>query len=536
MRASYRGGRPVHLKRFLKSVHRVVDCSADVEILTNSCTCDPEKVRKNDVFFAIDWESCGCPNSPFSFDGHDDFSRLQEPQETLSETPSRTLEESVALAIRAEAAAIVAEHPIEGIDIPLYIVPNVKESFGALCHAIYGNPGKSLRIVGITGTSGKTSTSYLVAGMLAESGSPVGLIGSLGIFDGETLYPTRETTPPANELAFWLFRMVANGCSHVVVEVSSQAIAQARLAGIKLDAVCMTNIKRDHLDYHKTVEKYRRTKLGIFRYAKRKGLVICNGDDHVTGAILPLIDHPVLTIGIKRQTEVEAQLLERFRGEQTFLVTAGSEAVPVRTRIIGDEHIYNCLMATALGIGWEIDLKTIVRGLERVESIPGRMERLECGQPFGVFIDCGQTAEAVAATLKTLREVTPGRLLCVFGAAADQERSKRPLLGQAIESLCDRSIVTTDNMFDRDSMEAMQEIASAMIKEVRCIPDRAEAITRALEEAAEGDCVLIVGKGQSDTVSIGSETDENHSRLPMLCDRIFAKQWLLENLSSEILL
>ncbi len=528
MRASYRGGEPVNLRKLLKSVHRVVDGSSNREILANSCCCDPEKVRQNDVFFAIDWQSCGCPNSPFFFDGNDDFNKLYENgDDRFSETsPRHPLEEAVALAVERGCQAVVAEQPFHCPDVPLYIVPNAKESFGALCHAIYGNPAQALQVVGITGTSGKTSTSYLIAGMLAESGNPVGLIGTLGIYDGETLYPSRETTPPANELVFWLFRMVANGCSHVLIEVSSQAIVQARLAGIKLDAVCITNIKRDHLDYHRTVEKYRRTKLGIFRYARKKGIVVCNGDDRVTGAVLPLIDHPVLTTGIRREAEIGGMLVERIRGEQTFLLTAGTEAVPMRTRVIGNEHIYNCLMAAALGIGWGIDLKTIVRGLERVESIPGRMERIECGQSFGVYMDCAQTTEALATTLKTLRGVTEGRLLCVFGASGSQEPGKRGLLGQVIDTLADVAVLTTDEMFNGESLRAMHEIADGFTSEYGgplTLQDRAEAIAWALTEAGEGDCVLIVGKGLPENFEPSPET------LPSFCDRVFVKQWLYEN-------
>lgn len=528
MRAGYRGGQPVHLRQLLKSVHRVVDCSSDREILTNSCCCDPEKVRPGDVFFAIDWESCGCPNSPFVFDGTDDFVKLCEGNIPCGDLPLRTatLEDVVARAVERGCQAVVAEQEIADLPVPLYVVPNAKESFGALCHAIFGNPAKSLRVVGITGTSGKTSTSYLVAGMLAEAGKHVGLIGTLGIYDGETLYPTRETTPPANELAFWLFRMVANGCTEVLIEVSSKAIAQARLAGIKLDAVCVTNIRRDHLDYHKTVEKYRRTKLSIFRYVKKKGIVVCNGDDRVTAAVLPLIDHPVLTTGLQHPAEVTGQLLERYRGEQTFLLTAGSEAVPMRSRIIGDEHIYNCLSAAALGLGWEIDLKTVVRGLERVESVPGRMERLECGQPFSVFIDCARTTEALNATLKTVREITPGRLLCVFGASSKHEAGKHAAMGRILETLADSTAVTTDEMFDRRAMLAMNEVADGFLGDDDApllLQDRAEAIAWALSEAREGDSVLIIGPGHPGTHDLAGD------RLPAFCDRVFAKQWLYEN-------
>jgi UDP-N-acetylmuramoyl-L-alanyl-D-glutamate--2,6-diaminopimelate ligase len=360
--------------------------------------------------------------------------------------------------------------------------------------------------------------------MLSEAGYQVGLIGSLGIYDGETMYPTYETTPPPNELAYWLFRMVANGCTHVLIEISSVAIAQSRLAGLKLDAVCMTNIRRDHLDYHQTVENYRRTKLRVFKYARKKGIVVCNNDDRITNAVLPLIDHPVLTTGIQRQAEVNGSVIEQTPYDQTFLITAGTETVAMCSRVIGNEHVYNCLTAAALGIGWGLDLKTVVRGLERVENIPSRLERITCGQPFSVFIDCGQTPETLTSTLQTLRSVTDGRLICVFGASSNQEAGKRKLIGRAIDTLTDLSVITTDSIFDNEAIVAMNEIVDAFNGEVAPLTfdDRIDAIAWALSEARESDCVLIVGKGQVETIP-------DESSVPTFCDRLFVKQWLYEN-------
>ncbi|MGL6197278.1 MAG: Mur ligase family protein, partial [Thermoguttaceae bacterium] len=190
---------------------------------------------------------------------------------------------------------------------------------------------QGLSLIGITGTYGKTATSYLVAGMLAESGKPVGLIGSLGIYDGEKMFPTNRTTPPPDEIAFWLNRISANGCSHAILEISSVGIAQSHLNGLEFDAICLTNIKRNHLDLHKSVETYRRTKLDVFRHLKKNGIAICNADDKTTSAILPLIDHPTLTVGIRNECDIFGVCVERNIGEQTFLINAGTEAVPIRT-------------------------------------------------------------------------------------------------------------------------------------------------------------------------------------------------------------
>lgn len=494
MRACCKGTESVSLKKTLKSVCKKIHQLFGNDVKTRSCTVDPDEVRPGDVFFALSEED-------------------------------EVLEESVGLAIHHGCSAVVADRPVTGIDsVPFFIIPNVAEGFAALCHAIHDYPGKSLKLIGITGTSGKTTTSYLISGMLAEAGFQVGLIGSLGIFDGLGFHVLTEPDMTPDQLVIWLDRMVMNGCTHVIIEASSRMIANGWLGGIQFDAVCLTNIRRDHLDFHKTVEQYRRSKLAVFKYAKKKALAICNIDDRISEAIVPLIDQPLLSIGIRNQAEVGSILVERFSGEQTFIVTAGTEAVSFRTKIIGDEFIYNCMMATALGIGFEIDIKTIVRGIERVENIPSRMERIECGQDFNVYIDSARTADSLAAVLRTVRDVTPGRLICVFGAAEYHDPAKRSLFGKTMETLADSVILTAAvDHLNFETATALCDIGKgfALQNGVRIMPERAEAIAWALSDAAKGDSVIIFGRGES-------ANTEQPDVIPF-CDRHFTKQWLYEN-------
>jgi UDP-N-acetylmuramoyl-L-alanyl-D-glutamate--2,6-diaminopimelate ligase len=298
-------------------------------------------------------------------------------------------------------------------------------------------------------------------------------------------------------------------------------IAQGYLGGIEFDAICLTNIRRDHLDYHKTVEQYRRSKLGIFRYAKKKALAICNVDDRITEAVIPLIDQPLLSVGIRNHAEVGSTLIERSASEQTFIVTAGTEAVPYQTKMIGDDHIYNCLAATALGIGLEIDIKTIARGVSRVENVPGRMERIECGQDFNVYIDSARTVDSLSTVLRTAREVTSGRLICVFGTADHHEPERRATVAKALELHSDAVILTSvSDYLDSASATAACDIGRCFTSEraTKIVPDRAEAMALGLSEAKCGDTVLIFGHGMS---------KDN----PSFCDRLFARQWLYENQS-----
>jgi UDP-N-acetylmuramoyl-L-alanyl-D-glutamate--2,6-diaminopimelate ligase len=494
MQACCKGTESVSLKKTLRSVCKKIHQLFGGDIHAKSCTADPDKVRPGDVFFALSEEE-------------DAF------------------EESVGLAVHRGCSAVVADRPVTGVDsVPFFIIPNVTEGFAAFCHAVHDYPGKSLKLIGITGTSGKTTTSYLVSGMLAEAGFQVGLIGSLGIFDGQGFHVHAEPNMTPDQLVIWLERMAINGCTHVIIEASSLMIANGWLGGIQFDAVCLTNIRRDHLDFHRTVEQYRRSKLAVFKYAKKKALAVCNIDDRISEAIVPLIDQPLLSIGIRNQAEVGSMLVERFAGEQTFIVTAGTEAVSFRTKIIGDEFIYNCMMATALGIGFEIDIKTIVRGIERIETIPGRMERIECGQNFNVYIDSARTADSLAAILRTVRDVTAGKLICVFGVGEYHDPTKRLLFGKTMETLADSVILTAvADRLDFETATAICDVGKgfALHDGVRIMPERAEAIAWALSDAAEGDSVVIFGRGEL-------ATTEQPNVIPF-CDRRFAKQWLYEN-------
>jgi UDP-N-acetylmuramoyl-L-alanyl-D-glutamate--2,6-diaminopimelate ligase len=336
------------------------------------------------------------------------------------------------------------------------------------------------------------------------------------------LHPATDADFQPPQFAAWLHRIMMNGCTHVIVEASSQMISRGHLSGVEFDAVCLTNIRRDHLKHHKTIEQYRRSKLGIFRYAKKHALAICNVDDRITEAVIPLINQPLLSVGIRNHAEVGSTLTERHAGEQTFIVTAGTEAVPYRTKTIGDDHIYNCLTATALGIGLEIDIKTIARGIERVENVPGRMERVVCGQDFNVYIDSARTVDSLLSVLRTAREITSGRLICVFGAASYHEPARRATFAKALESHSDSVILTSVAEFlDSETAAAASDIGRCFTseRETKIVADRAEAVALGLSEAKSGDTVLIFGHG--------SPTDrDEHSPY---CDRLFTRQWLYEN-------
>ncbi len=445
-------------------------------IRITSITADSRRCRPGDLFVAI---------SGTQHDGH----------------------QFVGEAIERGARAILAERIIPTGDVPLCIVRDSRAAFGRLCHQLVGHPSSDLKVIGVTGTNGKTTTTCLMHSIFRKAGYRSGITGTLGYCDGIRTAPAPLTTPSAATLATYLRRMVDAGCSHAVLEMSSHALAQRRTAGIQLDTACVTNVAHDHLDYHGSPHNYRSAKKRIFRQLRPEGLAVLNLDDEACRGYLRRLTCPVLTVGLRREAELTASLVERFPTEQTFLLKCGSDVIPVRTRIIGDHHIYNCLLAAATGLGHGIDLPTIVRGLEAIDEVPGRMQHIDCGQSFRVFVDYAHTPDALRASLGVLSEVCEGRLICVFGAGGQRDRAKRPRMGAIVAQAADLAVVTDDNPREEDSLTIIRDIVAGMEGDCHTVikPDRAAAIDIALSAARPGDCVVIAGKGHESYQQIGRE-------------------------------
>jgi UDP-N-acetylmuramoyl-L-alanyl-D-glutamate--2,6-diaminopimelate ligase len=453
------------------------------DIRVGGCQCDSRQVQPGEVFAAL-------PGS--RHDGRD----------------------FVTEAIARGAAGIVCQPPLDAAGVPVCIVSNAREAYGRICQALAGNPSHQLKLIGVTGASGKTATSCLIASILCTADHRVGLLGSLGYSDGRMVGPAAHATPHAKTLAHWLARMVANQCSHAVMEVAGHALAQSRLAGLRLDAACVTNVRRDRLNHGPAKSK-------LLDYLSPEGFAVINADDPVAASYLHNFAGPALTVGVHSDAEITAVPLEQCPSEQIFLLTAGSETMPVRTRMIGLDHVYNCLTAAAVGLAYGLDLSAVVRGLEAVDYVPGRLQRIECGQPFSVFVDHARTPEALSRCLQTLRQVTAGRLICVFGGGGDLDRQKRPPVGRALADGADLAIVTSENAPSKESAEIAGQVLAGFRQpeHVRLILDRTEAICQALAQAGPGDCVLIAGQSQDDFRLVDDE------RMP-LDDCQIAQQWL----------
>ncbi len=430
-----------------------------------SCTSDSRQCRPGDLFVAL----VGSRH-----DGH----------------------EYAGEAIRRGAIAILAERPLP-LAVPTCIVDDTRVAFGRLCQAIAGDPSRQLRVVGVGGSSGKTTTAMLTAAVLEAAGHQVGIMGSLGFCDAMVTAPAGRPLPAAPELADWLARMTLNGCSHAVLEASSHALLQRRLAGVQLDAAIVTNVRRPHANHFGSALNNCKAKGRLLDHLRPDGVAVINADDPASTFLLSHRQGPTITVAHDGPGELTATIIERHKSEQMFLLTAGSETIPVRTRLIGDHQVYNFLGAAAVGLVAGIDLETVVKGLESVAQMPGRLERIECGQEFGTFVDMARTPESLSVSLRTLKNVTSGRLICVFGAPGGRNRDMRPLLGQVAERYADLLVITSDN----PAMEKPLEIAHDIFDGCRrpgaphVVPDRAKAIQWALSEAKPGDTVLVAGKG-----------------------------------------
>jgi UDP-N-acetylmuramoyl-L-alanyl-D-glutamate--2,6-diaminopimelate ligase len=458
-----------------------------------SCTNDFRQVQRGDAFVALTEAHC---------DGHDVATD----------------------AVRRGAAAVICERFLPVFDVPQFVVADTRSAYGRLCQALVGNPSRQLKVIGVTGTHGKTTVVQLLASILNEAGMTTGMIDSYNYCDGTHCQPTpsADLTPPA--LAHWLGRMAANGVSHAILELSSQALSQSLPSGVELDVACITHVGRDHLDWHGSLENYRQAEKRVLDHLRPEGVAILNADCQVSMRLLSELDQPALTTGMRQPAEITAQVIEQHINEQVFVLTAGDESVGVRTQIIGDHHVSNCLTAAATCLAYGVDLVTIARGLEAVDRLPGRMERVVCGQDFAVLVDAANTPDSLRACLRAARHTTSGRLICVFGADHLTQSEQRPAMGRVAGSLADVAVVTSNGPRPRTSDDFSRDVVHGFAdpRKAHVILDRAEAIAWAFDQASEGDTVVLAGTGDRaypSSVSVHAHNDDSDVARYLLTQR-----------------
>src|SRR6266542_591637 len=388
-------------------------------------------------------------------------------------------------AVAKGAVALVVERPL-GLDVPQLVVPDARRSMAPAADEFFGHPSEELRIAGVTGTNGKTTTAFLLYSIFAAAGRRPGLLGTIESRVGGERRPAIRTTPEAIDLQRTFREMLDAGDRSCAMEATSHGSELGRLDRVRFAALVFTNLSQDHLDFHGTMERYFEAKRRLFLEG-RPPAVINVGDPW--GRRLAADRPDALTFGFADDAEIGPDVLAE-----------------VDLKLRGRFNVENALGALTASRLLGIDDDAIARGLEAVRGVPGRFESVAEGQPFEVIVDYSHKPDALESVLRTARDLAGGRVICVFGCGGDRDRGKRPLMGRIASALADVAILTSDNPRSEDPLAIIDEVLAGVTGEIEVEPDRAVAITRAISEAGDGDAVLIAGKGHEQGQELADRT------------------------------
>jgi UDP-N-acetylmuramoyl-L-alanyl-D-glutamate--2,6-diaminopimelate ligase len=454
---------------------------------------------------------------PATVTGVSDDSRRVAPGECFVAVPGFRVDgrRFVAEAVARGAALIVTEGPpLDAIAVPQVLVPSARAALGRVAAAYWGHPSRELTVVGVTGTNGKTTTTYLVEALLRARGLTPGVVGTIEYRLGGRRLGAGQTTPEAPALQALLAEMREAGARGVAMEVSSHALALHRVDDVAFDVAVFTNLTQDHLDFHGTLEEYRRAKRRLFELLERSPkpgrTAVINADDPAGPEMVRDLGVPVLTFGLSPLAAVRGvEWTVTLQGVRLVAQTPGGR-VTLASGLTGEHNVLNLLGALAVGLALGLDRDTAAEALATVEAVPGRFEQVRAGQPFLVVVDYAHTPDALERVLRTARKLTPGRLGVVFGCGGDRDRAKRPLMGALAARLADRVWVTSDNPRSEDPTRILEDILAGVRQveggEARTARDvdRRAAIAAALDWARAGDTVVIAGKGHETAQIVGS--------------------------------
>ncbi len=480
----------MRLSEIYKALHiELPDGQDDVEI--TSLTVDSRQVQNGSCFVAV-------PGS--ELDGHD----------------------FIPDAVERGAAAIVGEHSLSGLAAPYVQVEESRLAWAQLAAAWHGYPARSLVMVGVTGTDGKSTTCNLLFQVLQQAGIPTGMITTVNVVIGDEVSDTglHVTTPDAFEVQGYLRRMVEAGLTHCILETTSHGLAQHRVSACDFDIAVVTNITHEHLDYHGSVEDYRQAKARLFRslhdsYPKpqievRRGIL--NRDDSSYALLHELTQVSQVTYAIEGEADVFARDIVSEATGLRLEVHGDGYQTPISSALIGRYNVYNILAAfTAAVSGLGIDPEVAASGIANLRAVPGRMEVIDLGQPFLAIVDFAHTPNALRQALKTARELTDGQVICVFGSAGLRDREKRRLMAGVSAELADRTVLTAEDP-RTESLDGILEEMAAGVREHGLregeqfwrVPDRGEALRLALSLANPGDLVVACGKGHEQSMCFGT--------------------------------
>ena len=467
------------LKDLLKDIP-VLETNADPELEIAGVAYDSRRVEPGHLFVAV---------TGYAADGH----------------------RFIPMALDRGAVCVLCERRPEG-EIPYVLVPNSRTALAILGANWYGHPADRMTILGVTGTNGKTSVTYLLKSVLEQTlGARVGLIGTIQNMIGDQVIPTERTTPESFDLQGLFAEMLAAGCTHVVMEVSSHALYLHRVDCIPFAVGAFTNLTEDHLDFHKTMEAYRQAKALLFR---RCAFSVFNIDDEQVAKTVGEAACWALTCSAVGEADLRAEELELAADHVAFTACYNGERCPVRVGIPGGFTVYNALTVLGMAIGLSIPLAEAAGALAAAKGVKGRMEVVPTpGKPYTVLIDYAHTPDALENVLRALRGYCKGRIIAVFGCGGDRDPIKRPIMGRIGVCLSDLAVITSDNPRTEDPDKIIADIVRG-VRELEApyadkpylvVPNRREAIARALREARPNDVVVLCGKGHETYQIIGTE-------------------------------
>ncbi|MGQ3686163.1 MAG: UDP-N-acetylmuramoyl-L-alanyl-D-glutamate--2,6-diaminopimelate ligase [Candidatus Loosdrechtia sp.] len=441
-----------------------------VEKEVSGITYDSRKIKKGNVFVAIKGNK---------LDGHD----------------------FIGNAVEKGASVLVVEKRIEStsLRIPQILVSDTRQALANMSDHFFGKPSARMTVIGITGTNGKTTTSYFMKSIINASSEEAGLIGTIHYKIGGRIIPALETTPESAEIQNYLSQMLNAGIRYAVIEASSHALSQHRLSGVRFSSAIFTNLSADHLDYHRNMKNYLAEKLKLVKGLSPGAVTILNADHTISKRFAEYTSsRTIYWYGIKRKNaDVVAESVQVTGTSTSFLLNSSWGKAFIKLKLAGKHNVYNALAAaaSALALGFTMDI--VKKGVESLSAVPGRLENIACGQDFRVFVDFAHTHKALQVILSSLREMTTGRILLVFGCGGDRDRKKRPKMGYVAEKYSDLFWVTSDNPRSEDPYRIIQDIQKGLSQSARfhIQPDRRLAIKEVLMEAKSGDSVIIAGKG-----------------------------------------
>ncbi len=460
------------LGELLKNVE-TIEIHADLEAELSDISYDSRSTKAGDLFVAV---------KGFESDGH----------------------KYVGVALKAGASALMCqEKPTE--DIPYVLVENSRKAL-ALCSAnLFGNPSEKMRMIGITGTNGKTTTTMLIKHIVEDiTGAKAGLIGTNQNMIGDEVLPTERTTPESYELQKLFAKMYARGCEYVIMEVSSHSLALDRVAGVHFEAAVFTNLTQDHLDFHKTMAEYAGAKALLLERCDKAAI---NIDDQWGGYMLERAKCPVMTYSeSKLDADLIAKDIRLSPSDVKFCALAGNELERVSLGIPGRFSVYNAMSVIAAGLLLGFPLNEVCASLKTAKGVKGRVEVVPTPEDYTIIIDYAHTPDALENVLKSMKEVSSGRVVALFGCGGDRDKTKRPIMGKIGVDNSDFAIITSDNPRTEEPGEIISQIVSgveAPKSRYTIIEDRSKAIAYAIDNHRQGDVIILAGKGHESYQIIG---------------------------------